>query len=111
MLSKLAAEGISPKRCDELNLSVLRNAEERLLIKTIARLPDEVRIAARDCDPSRMTKYLTDLASAFHSFYNAHHIKGADEPYLSARLKLAQTTKDVLKNVLDLLKISAPEKM
>lgn len=111
MLSKFAAEGISPKSCAELNLNSLDTPEECLLIKTIARLPGEIRLAARDRDPSRMTKYLTDLASAFHTFYNAHHIKGADEPYLSARLKLAQITKDVLKNVLDLLKITAPEQM
>ena len=51
------------------------------------------------------------LAGAFHRFYNACRIKGEEKPVLLARLKLADTTRAVLKNAMTLIGCSAPEKM
>ncbi len=96
---------------EKLDLSLLTQPSERLLIKQIAQLPEEIRLAARDLEPYRMTKYLIDLATAFHSFYTEVNIKSAEQATACARLALADATRSVLKNVLTLLKISAPEVM
>ena len=92
-------------------MAALAEPSERLLVKQIAMLPEEIRLAARDLEPYRMTKYLIDLATAFHSFYTEVNIKSAGQRVACARLALADTTRAVLKNVLTLLKISAPEQM
>lgn len=111
LLKKLAEAGLSPASVEKLDLSLLTDPSERLLIKQIAMLPEEIRLAARDLEPYRMTKYLIDLATAFHSFYTEVNIKSAETKVACARLTLADTTRAVLKNVLTLLKISAPEQM
>ncbi len=111
LLKKLAENGLSPTAVEKLDLSLLSEPSERLLIKQIAMLPEEIRLAARDLEPYRMTKYLIDLATAFHSFYTEVNIKSAEPRVACARLTLADTTRAVLKNVLSLLKISAPEQM
>ena len=87
------------------------SAEELALLKSLAQLPEEVRLAARDYDPSRINRYLIDLAAAFHKFYNACRIKGEEEHVLRARLKLADTVRSVLRNGMELIGSSAPEKM
>ena len=74
-------------------------------------LPEEIRVAARDYDPSRINRYLLDVAGAFHRFYNADRILGEEEQVLAARLKLADTTRSVIANCLELLGVTAPEKM
>ena len=111
LLKKLAESGLTPVEMDSLDASLLSGPTERTLIKQIAMLPEEIRLAARDLEPYRMTKYLIDLATAFHSFYTESNIKTADPAVACARLTLADTTRAVLKNVLGLLKISAPEQM
>jgi len=111
LLKKLAETGLSPTAVEKLDLSLLSEPSERLLIKQIAQLPEEIRLAARDLEPYRMTKYLIDLATAFHSFYTEVNIKSAEQATACARLALADATRSVLKNVVTLLKISAPEVM
>ena len=73
--------------------------------------PEELHLAARDYDPSRINRYLVALAGDFHRFYNACRIKGEEPGVLAARLKLADTVRAVLANGLGLLGVSAPEKM
>ena len=85
--------------------------EELALIKSLAQYPDELHLAARDYDPSRINRYLTALAGDFHRFYNACRLKGEEDSILSARLKLADTVRAVLANGLNLLGVTAPEKM
>ena len=70
-----------------------------------------VRLAAQNYDPSHINRYLIDLAAAFHKFYNACRIKGEAENVLRARLKLADTVRSVLRNGMELIGSSAPEKM
>ena len=89
----------------------MTTAEELALIKTLAQFPEELHLAARDYDPSRINRYLVALAGDFHRFYNACRIKGEEHGLLSARLKLADTVRAVLANGLGLLGVSAPEKM
>jgi arginyl-tRNA synthetase len=70
-----------------------------------------VCISAQTLEPSRLTRYVTDVAGLFHSFYNACRVKGEEEKLLKARLLLVYCTKIVLSNALKLLSISAPERM
>lgn len=111
LLKNLAAEGYSVPRAAEADLSVLNGEEEKALIKQLAQYPAVVVLAARDYDPSFINRYLSDLAAAFHKFYNACRIKDEAENVLLARLKLADTARAVLKNGMTLIGCSAPEKM
>ena len=92
----------------ELNFN---HPAELALIRHIAALPNCINEAAKDYNPSKITKYLCDLAQLFHKFYDNCKIKGEEENILQSRLSLCVATKTVFKNQLDLLKVDAPEKM
>ena len=111
MLGNLAAEGYPVPPVSEADLSLLTAPEERELIRQLAGLPEEIRLAARDLDPSRINKYVTELASRFHKFYTVCRIKGAEEGLLRARLVLADSVRQVIENSLSVIGVSAPEKM
>ena len=68
-------------------------------------------MAARDRDPSRMNKYLIDIAGEFHRYYNACRIRGEEEALLGARLKLAAVTRDILAVGMSIIGVTAPETM
>lgn len=84
---------------------------ERALISILSRFPDEIVSSALALEPSKITKYVIDAASAFHSFYNACRIKGENAETVRARMALVLCTKTVIKNALELMNIEAPEKM
>ena len=111
LLKALAAEGYDVPAAAQADLALLTADEEKALIKQLAQYPVVVRLAARDYDPSFINRYLSELAAAFHKFYNACRIKGEEEDVLLARLKLADTARAVLKNGMTLIGCSAPEKM
>ena len=111
LLKALTAEGYQVKDAADVDFTVLSTPEEKALIKQLAQYPVVVQLAARDYDPSFINRYLTELAAAFHKFYNACRIKGEAENVLLARLKLADTARAVLKNGMTLIGCSAPEKM
>lgn len=91
--------------------SLLNTEQEHELIKQIAQFTDEIRLAARDYDPSRINRYVTELAARFHRFYNSCRIKEAEPDLLGARLVLCDCTRKVLQNALDIIGVTAPEKM
>ncbi len=107
----LKAESIEKRSCTAEELKRLTSPEERELILHIAAYTDEIIAAAKDYDPARITHYVCELATKFHKFYAACRVKGIDEPLMQARLTLCSDTATVIKNVLDLIKVSAPEKM
>ena len=111
MLRLLESEGINVPPADEVDLTLLSAPEEIDLIKKLAEYPDEIRIAAQSLEPSRLTRYVTDVASLFHSFYNECRVKGEEEKLMKARLLLVSAVKTVIKNVLDILSINAPDRM
>jgi len=111
LLSTLEAEGFAVASTKEINPDLLSSEAEHELIRQIALLPEEITAIARDYDPSRLNKYVIELAARFHKFYNACRIKGEDDEILKARLKLAYSTRVVIKNCLEILGITAPEKM
>lgn len=111
LTAALLAEGAEIKSADALDLALLSSETEKDLIKQISLLPEEIKLAARDYDPSRINRYVIELAARFHRFYNACRIKGEEECVAAARLKLADCTRQVIKNCLTIIGVSAPEKM
>lgn len=87
------------------------DGSEQALIRKIAELPELINEAAGDYSPFKLTKYVYELAQAFHKFYDSCPIKDAEESEKLSRLALCEASRTVIKNVLTLLKIEAPEKM
>ena len=110
ILEKQKEEGNECKQLSD-NQLVFTESPEFELIRHIAILPDIISEAAKNYNPSAITKYLFELAQHFHKFYDSCPIKGTEEAVLQSRLSLCTATKIVLKNLLDLLKVEAPEKM
>lgn len=111
IIRNLASEGITLRNCSAEELALLTASEERELILHIAGFTDEIITSAKTYDPAKMTHYVIELATKFHKFYNACRVKGEREELLQARLSLCMATVTVIKNVLSILKISAPESM
>ena len=111
ILRNLEAEGIAARSCTEDELCLLGAPEEIELIHLLSSFDSEIISAARDCDPTKITKYVTNVATYFHKFYNACRVKCDDEPLMQARLSLCIATKTVIKNVLDMFSITCPERM
>ena len=111
LLRALAEEGVTVPKQADVDMSILNGETEQALIKQIAQFCEEVKLAARDYDPSHINRYLQELAACFHRFYNACRIKGEEPAVQAARLKLADDTRVVLKNGLKLIGVDAPEKM
>ncbi len=111
LLARMAESGAAVCPTDKVDAGVLTQPEELALIKSLAQYPEELHLAARDYDPSRINRYLTALAGDFHRFYNACRCMVDDPCLQAARLKLADAARAVLANGLNLLGVTAPEKM
>lgn len=107
----LEADGV--KVCDFTTdmAQKLTTAEERELIKYVATLPNVVNEAAKAYDPAKMTRYVVEAATMFHKFYSQCRVKGESDDIMQARLGLCGAVKQVIKNILDMLKITCPESM
>ena len=111
LVAALAGEGHPVPDAASIDAALLSGEAEHELIKQLSLLPEEVRLAALNYDPSRINRYVTELASRFHHFYTACRIKDAEEGVLEARLKLADTVRAVIALSLGIVGVSAPEKM
>jgi arginyl-tRNA synthetase len=89
----------------------LDSEEEADLALKLFEFEELVRDAALDRAPHRLTRYLEELAAAFHVFYNRHRVISDDEELTSARLFLVRCTRQVIRNGLAILGVSAPESM
>jgi arginyl-tRNA synthetase len=112
MINKAETE-FSYSRNDIMNadLSLLEKDEEIELIKTLMKYKEAVLSAGKEKQPHKVTFYLMELAGAFHSYYNMHKVLTEDKSLSCARLYLVDAVKEVVKNGLSLLGVSAPEKM
>lgn len=111
IIKKLKAEGIEPRDCTEEELETLKAPEERELIRHLAGLTNEIVNSAKLYDPAKITRYVIDLATLFHKFYNACRVQCDDEVLMQARLYLCVCVKDTIKNILEMLRITVPESM
>jgi len=110
LLENLKADGDEPNI--NADLSLLSHPSERELIRHIATLPDEINLAAKTYDPSKITKYAITLATLYHSFYDKCPVKKAETQELKiARLTLCLAAKQALSNTLSILNIDCPNKM
>ncbi len=112
ILRNLQSEEIDVPPLDQADLSLLCTVEERALIKALAALPEEIRLAALYLEPSRLNRYLTDVATAFHRFYTACRIRDAESEKLrNARIYLCLATAKVIENTLSIIGVTAPDRM
>jgi arginyl-tRNA synthetase len=111
IIAKGRERGIQSGACEDEVLAKLNQPEEIALIKAMNRYPETIRLSAQNMEPHRVTYFLMNLASAFHSYYNKHRVLTDDSDLAQARLFLVLAVKMIIKNGLTLLGVSAPEKM
>ena len=92
-------------------LDSLAGQREAALLQRLADFPETLAAAARELAPHSVAFYLRDLAGEFHSYYNAERILVEDKAARTARLALCAAVRQVLANGLELLGVSAPERM
>ena len=95
----------------DINPALLNEPEEKTLIKLMARYPETIYGAAKSLEPHRITFYLNELASVFHSYYNKNKVISDNKELTAARLFLIKAISIVLENALKILGVNAPEKM
>ncbi len=95
----------------EAGVGLLEQAAEAELARLLGQFPELVQRAALACEPHQLVHYLRELASAFHSYYNGHVFLVDDEILRDARLNLILAVRQVLRNGLGLLGVSAPDTM
>ena len=111
IVKNLAEENIYPRDCTAEDFACLNESEEIELINKLSLYEDEIICAAKSYDPSRITRYIYDVATLFHKFYNACRVKNENENLMQARLALCLAAKTVIENTLEMFKITAPESM
>lgn len=111
ILKKAQDEGVTLRTPANEELDMLTSDEERELIRHLSTLTDEIVAAAKAYDPAKITHFVIELATLFHKFYNARRVMVEDEGLMQARLYLCLAVKETIKNILTMLKISAPETM
>lgn len=98
-------------KANQPKLSLLTDESELALIKKMAAYGEEIEYAAQERAPHRIARYVHELASEFHSFYNRCRIMGVDQDLAQARLALVGAVANVICHALAMLGVSAPEKM
>lgn len=111
ILKKAQDEGATLRTPTSEELDMLTSDEERELIRHLSTLTDEIVAAAKAYDPAKITHFVIELATLFHKFYNARRVMVEDAGLMQARLYLCLAVKETIKNILTMLKISAPETM
>jgi arginyl-tRNA synthetase len=97
---------------DRIDLSLIGTEKEVDLLKKLGEFPQMIADAAEKRTPHRVANYINDLASTFHSFYNANKVLDAENRELTtARLALVKSVRVTLQNALALIGVDAPEKM
>ena len=94
-----------------LNLSALQGARESALLSRLGDYPEMLHDAAQDLAPHQLAFYLRELAGEFHAYYNAERVLVPEPAVRMARLGLLLAIRQVLRNGLGLLGVSAPDKM
>jgi arginyl-tRNA synthetase len=92
-------------------LDLLDGEPEQLLMAELSRYPEIVEAAGENLEPHLVANWLRELAAAFHGYYNARQFLVDDPALRNARLALAEASRQVLANGLELLGVSAPESM
>ena len=111
ILRKLEGTGIHFLGVENTDATLLTDPTEQDLIRMLAAFPQEIVLAAEKYDPSRINRFVIDLASAFHRFYGSCRIQEAEPSLQQARIALCIGVRNVIRNVLTMFKITVPNKM
>ena len=111
ILRKLESTGVEFLGTENANATLLTDPAEMDLIRMLAAFPQEIVLAAEKYDPSRINRFVIDLASAFHRFYGSCRIQEADPALQQARIALCIGVRNVIRSVLTMFKINVPDKM
>ena len=111
IIKNITADGFAMKELTLEELEILSTNEEKELIRRLGQLPQEIIAAAVGYDPAKISSYISDVATLFHKFYNNCKVNCPEVELKHARLTLCHATATVLKNSLEILKITAPEVM
>jgi arginyl-tRNA synthetase len=112
VLKQLREKGLSrDEQRGQAHLARLTEPHEEALLIALTRYPEVVEMAALNHEPHQLAHYLRELANAFHTYYNEHRVLVDDDTLRDARLNLSLATRQVIKNGLALLGVSAPEVM
>lgn len=111
IIKKAQEMGVELRTPTDEELLMLNSSEERELISHLSMLTNEIVAAAKAYDPAKITHYVTQLATLFHKFYNAQRVMYDDEGLMQARLYLCTAVKNTISNILNMLKITAPQVM
>ena len=112
ILRQLESDGYQIDGSKDYDSSLFATEEEKALIRKLGSLPADIVSCAKDYDPSRVTKFVYETATLFHKFYTVCRVKDAgSEDLTAARTALCVATKQVIKNCLDILGITAPDVM
>lgn len=93
------------------DLSCLTQEIEKKLIFYMAMYPQELIKSAKNYDPTKITRYIINLATLFHKFYSSCKIVSEDSKLTVARLYICESVRIILKSILELMKVDAPESM
>jgi len=96
---------------EEANLSLLTEEVEKNILRELSRYKSVIESAAIQYEPHQLAYYLRDLATQFHSYYNACTFILEDQDLTQARLSLIHAAKQILRNGLSILGVGAPESM
>ena len=111
ILKKLKADGIEIRDCSSEELELLVDESEKDIVRHLAALTGEIITAVKNYDPAKITRYVVELATLFHKFYNSCRVVCDDKSLMQARVYLCICVRDTIKNILNMLKIEAPESM
>jgi arginyl-tRNA synthetase len=111
ILRQAEEAGLRVPAAAEANLSLLTDESELELMRRLADFPEEIIGAGDAREPHRLTRYVNDLAAVFHSFYTRCRVVTDDRGLSQSRLVLCDATRTVVRNALNLMGVSAPERM
>jgi len=111
ILRKAGEEGVTLARPDDVDTTTLVNDEETALVAQLLEYPEVLEQAAIRREAYRVATYLMKLAQSLHGFYHKHRVISDDEKLTQARLLLVTAVGQVIRNGLDLLGVSSPERM
>jgi arginyl-tRNA synthetase len=111
ILANAARQGVALVDAGQVPVERLTDPEELALAKLLLAFPETVAGAALAREPQRVTNYLREVAGEFHRFYHQHRVVGVEAELMQARLGLARATQIVIRRGLELIGVSAPERM
>ena len=111
MIEQFTVQGGDPSRLAEADLARLQAPSETALLRKLADYPQTLAGAAAELAPHEIAFYLRELAAAFHSYYAAERFLVDDADLARARLSLLAATRQVIRNALAVLGVSAPDRM